>query len=180
MGVKSSRIPCGQYCRYASFATPRSQHAGQWYSRPLPPYTEDGQVYSSGSVTIVDVQGNFGGLPSTIAAESRSFAVREKASQRLAALGEAARPALRKAQARPRSLEVARRVETLLARLKSSKGASQGLGKGRAIEVLEHIGTAEARRALEALVMQDDEPSLVREAEAALLRLRRRKGEPRP
>jgi RNA polymerase sigma factor (sigma-70 family) len=108
--------------------------------------------------------------------DSPSFATREKASQELADLGEAARSALRKAQARPLSVEVARRVAILLARLKPSGAEAEDLGKGRAIEVLEHIGTVEARQVLAALVTQDDEPSLVREAKAALQRLRRRGG----
>jgi hypothetical protein len=77
------------------------------------------------------------------------FETRDKASHELRRLGEVARPALEKAlESRP-SAEARLRIEALLAR----KGRREALTiRGvRAVDVLEQIGTYEAREALKAV-----------------------------
>src|SRR5207249_411613 len=101
------------------------------------------------------------------------FAVREKAAGELAKLGEAAEPALRKALSGKPSAETARQVERLLARLEGMSSAPLLRGL-RSVEVLEGIGTDEARRLLEKVAQEAPSPRLVRDAKAALERLARR------
>ncbi len=96
------------------------------------------------------------------------FSTREKASNELTKLGGSAEPALRKALAGGLPLEVRRRIERLL---KDIEG--QHLRIMRAIEVLERLGTHEARRLLERLAGGAAEARLTREARAALGRLGR-------
>lgn len=79
-----------------------------------------------------------------------SFAVRVRTCERLAALGEAARPILLRVKAQRPSLEVRRRIEDLSPRL-SLAGTPGRLRCLRAVEVLETIGTEEARRVLKKL-----------------------------
>jgi RNA polymerase sigma factor (sigma-70 family) len=101
--------------------------------------------------------------------DSERFGVRQKATRELEALGESAAPALHKALAGPLPLEARRRVEQVLSR---QRGAPpQAL---RAVEVLEHIGTPEARQLLQALARGVPEARLTREAKASLQRLARR------
>jgi hypothetical protein len=102
---------------------------------------------------------------------SPAFPDREKAARELAALGDAAWGALRKALAGEPSAEVRRRVEGLLDRLEL--GAAAGLRSVRAIEVLEHAGTPDARQLLESLARGAPEASLRQEAKASLDRLAR-------
>jgi hypothetical protein len=100
--------------------------------------------------------------------DSDDFDVREKASADLAAFGDLAEPALRKALEGKPSLEKLRRVEGLLERAAERKRAV------RSLEVLEEVGSSEARALLERLVREGrvDAP-LTREAKAALQRLAR-------
>jgi hypothetical protein len=81
------------------------------------------------------------------------YAAREEASQTLEALGPQAEPALRRILAETKSLEVRARSETLLAALKKPRAMPTGeaLRTLRAIQLLELIGTPEARRLLETL-----------------------------
>src|SRR5204863_9593567 len=79
--------------------------------------------------------------------DSDQFTVREKAKQELEKLGEAAEPALRRVLEAQPSAEVRRQVMQLLDRL----GGPDRLRRSRTLEVLEWIGTAEARKVLEAL-----------------------------
>jgi hypothetical protein len=105
---------------------------------------------------------------------SDSFEAREKAAEALRQLGESAGPALRKALGGPASPETRRRARQLLDELAgpvTSPGAVRAI---RAAEVLEHIGTAEARRLLRALAGGDPAARLTREAKASLERLDRR------
>jgi WD40 repeat protein len=103
---------------------------------------------------------------------SARFKVRQQADRELQKLTDRAEPALRRTlQGRP-ELEVRRRVERLLAKLEPAgpyPGYVQAL---RALEVLERLGTPEARRALESLVRQPPDPRLVEEAKAALQRVK--------
>jgi RNA polymerase sigma factor (sigma-70 family) len=104
--------------------------------------------------------------------DSDDFAVREKATKELERLGESAEPALRKALSGEPSAEARRRVERLLARLEGP-GSGQMLRGLRSIEVLEGVGTDEARRLLEKVAKEAPSPRVVQEAKAALDRLNR-------
>lgn len=107
--------------------------------------------------------------------DAASFATREQASRELEALGDTAAPALRKALEANPSAEVRKRVEALLAQVDDSLPAGERLRTVRALEVLERIGTAEARTQLRGLAGGAAEASLTREARAALERLARAK-----
>jgi hypothetical protein len=102
--------------------------------------------------------------------DSDRFAVRDRALRELEALREAAAPGLRKARRGPLSLEARRQAERLLARLRG-RLSPRRLQQVRAVEALEHIGSAEARRLLEALAGGVPEARLTQEAKAALRRL---------
>jgi hypothetical protein len=106
--------------------------------------------------------------------DSEHFAERERASQALEGLGEAAEPALRKALEAPASPEVRRRVEDLLERRGRQGLSAERLRELRAVELLESIGTAEARQVLGVLAQGERQAGLTREAKAALERLARR------
>jgi WD40 repeat protein len=101
--------------------------------------------------------------------DSDSFAAREKASQELAAAGRAAEGLLRKALEKDPSPEVRRRVQELLERLEGGASLDR-LRAVRAIEVLERIGTAAARKALADLAKEVDD-ALAEEIQASLERL---------
>lgn len=87
-------------------------------------------------------------------------------------MGETAKPALRKALAGKPSLEMRRRVEPIVKNLESwPASSSAALRDWRALEVLEHLGTPEARRLLRQLADGVPEAGLTREAKAVLQRL---------
>jgi hypothetical protein len=106
------------------------------------------------------------------------FTVRQQAHKSLEKLGEAAVPALRDALVRQPSVELRRRIDLLLAPHRSRtllRPPGDVLRLARAIEVLERIGTAQARRVLEA--QAKGPPSAIAEdARAALQRLDRQRG----
>jgi RNA polymerase sigma factor (sigma-70 family) len=104
--------------------------------------------------------------------DADDFAVREAASRGLAQLGAEAEPALRAALAGKPSAEVRRRVKDLLAEPVTPTPAA--LRDSRAVQALERIGTAEARRVLAALAGGERGGRLTEEARAALGRLARR------
>lgn len=107
--------------------------------------------------------------------DAAQFAVREKATRDLEQLGALARPALRQALAGRPSAEVRQRVEALLQKPQRFLFTPEELRGWRAIEALEWIGTADARRVLERLVREGPDTSLLcRDAGATLERLRRR------
>ncbi len=99
------------------------------------------------------------------------FDAREQASAALAKLGAAAGPALRRALKESESAEVRRRLEALLAGLEGARFTSERQRLLRAVEVLEYVGTPEARRVLRRVVHDAPEADLARAAEAALRRL---------
>jgi RNA polymerase sigma factor (sigma-70 family) len=101
--------------------------------------------------------------------DSDKFAVRSKASEELERLGELAEPALRGALAAKPTLERRRRCEELLAKL--SVLSSRRLRAVRTVEVLEHIGTAEARALVEKLAGGTPQARQTQEARAARQRL---------
>jgi WD40 repeat protein len=112
--------------------------------------------------------------------DSDDFVTREKASDALEKLGRAAEPALRKALEESPSAEVRRRVQRLLKGLDRGAGpapaavapASRELAAARAVELLERLGTPEAKKLL-AEWGKEKSSTLSREAKAALRRLGR-------
>jgi HEAT repeat protein len=106
--------------------------------------------------------------------DSEQFAVREKATTELEKLGEAALHALRKAIEDRPPLETRRRVEQLIEKQEREewKSSPEGRRMRRAVEVLERIGTAEARRVLATLAKGAPGAWLTLDAKAALQRLK--------
>jgi WD40 repeat protein len=104
--------------------------------------------------------------------DSAHFKVRQKATTSLEVLEELAEPALRASLDRPSSAELRQRVEELLRRIPAPIDSQ--LQSLRAIEVLEQIGTPEARHLLEALGKGAPETRLTQEANASLERLAKR------
>jgi hypothetical protein len=108
-----------------------------------------------------------------------SFEVRDRATSQLRLLGRLAEPALRRAVEAKPELEALRRLERLLAGLGHDEIGLSGerLRAHRAVQLLEIIGTPEARRVLERLAAGAE-----RAAETGMARsaLRRFAEQPRP
>jgi WD40 repeat protein len=104
-----------------------------------------------------------------------TFQVRAEARRELEKLGAAAEPALRQALEKSPSLEVRRQVEELLAAVAAQRKVPFGdvLRGLRAVEVLEQIGSREARQVLKSLAAGAPEAALTQEAGATLQRLDR-------
>jgi WD40 repeat protein len=102
--------------------------------------------------------------------DSPQFAARQKATSELEKLGDLAEPALRAALADKPSLELRSRVKPILENLDPSR-SPQRMQALRAVEVLEHIATPEAREVLRALAGGAPAHYLTREAKASLKRL---------
>jgi RNA polymerase sigma factor (sigma-70 family) len=83
--------------------------------------------------------------------DSDAFEARDAADRALGALGERAETALRKAMANRPSLEARRRIERLLSKLSGPLTQPEQILAARAVEVLEHIRTPEARHLLHKL-----------------------------
>jgi len=104
--------------------------------------------------------------------DSDEFAVRESATRELEKLGDVILPAVRQRLARPGlSLELRRRLEALSSSLDETSG--ERLRQLRAIEVLEMLGTTEARELLQAMAGGAPEASVTTAAQLALKRLQR-------
>jgi hypothetical protein len=106
--------------------------------------------------------------------DDRRFAVREKAMAELQRLGRSVEADLRRALASGPSEEARRRLERLLAALGGVSPLAEHpetLRSRRAVEVLEQIGTAEARQVLQGLATGPADSLLTSEARAALRRL---------
>jgi hypothetical protein len=103
--------------------------------------------------------------------EAEQFADRQRAVRALEKLGELAEPALRKVLEGQPSPEVQRQAERLLSKLKEFVPAGEVLRGLRAIEVLERIGTADARRQLERLAGEAPSQRMRNEARMAVARL---------
>ncbi|HEX5270460.1 MAG TPA: hypothetical protein VFW33_08240, partial [Gemmataceae bacterium] len=99
------------------------------------------------------------------------FEKREAASKELANLGPQAEKALRQAVKDPPSAEAARRIKELLKRIEDGSVSAGRLREARALEVLEAVGTAEARKVLEELARGAADAALTQEAKASLSRL---------
>jgi len=106
--------------------------------------------------------------------ENDKFTVREQATTELNMLGEVALPLLRKAMAGQLSLEGRRRIEKLLDTFGGPVPPPEALRALRAVEMLEHIGTPEARQALHAVSQGAPEARLAQDANASLKRLEKR------
>jgi hypothetical protein len=107
--------------------------------------------------------------------DSEEFRVRLRAAKELEKLGDAAEPALRRALKNKPSVEVRQRILELLEKLgpPHPEGIEPRLLRGlRALEVLEWVDTAAARRMLEHLAADPPREEIGEEAKAALKRLR--------
>ena len=102
-----------------------------------------------------------------------AFEVREKATQSLGRLGTSVKAAIEKALKASPSPEMKRRLEELLASITEPPG-SEELRQLRALDVLEQIGTPEARRLLRTLADGAAHAPLTQAARQALARLERR------
>jgi RNA polymerase sigma factor (sigma-70 family) len=101
------------------------------------------------------------------------FAVRDRATTELEKLGEVAHVALKRAITLVKSLESRRRIEALLAKLADFPSRPDDRRALRAVEVLEYVGSAEARQVLTDLAGGAAEARLTREAIGSLERLAR-------
>jgi hypothetical protein len=104
--------------------------------------------------------------------DSAQFTTRDAAHRKLAQLAEQAEDALRTAARRPLSAEQGRRLARLLGGIDNPEASPQQLRALRAVEVLEAIGTPEARRVLAMLAGGTARARLSVEAKEALGRLR--------
>jgi hypothetical protein len=106
--------------------------------------------------------------------DSPVFTIRQRATEELAKVDRLAEPALRKALSGQPSLELRRRVRELLDQL-AAFPSGEHLRQVRAVETLEHIGTADAQAVLKRLASGAPNARQTREAKAALQRLTSRK-----
>jgi WD40 repeat protein len=105
--------------------------------------------------------------------DSKSFAARQKATLELEKLGERAEAGLRQALEGKPSLEMRQRIEQVLRRVSGKILDGDAVRNLRAVEVLEHVGSPEARQVLQALALGAPGARLTREAQGALARLAR-------
>ena len=110
--------------------------------------------------------------------DADDFDKREAASAELAGLGKLAEPALRRALEDKPSAEVRVRAESLLKKLDSRQQSAVVVQTLRALEILELIGTSQARAILESTAKGSVSPRVVEEAKASLDRLERRARQP--
>jgi WD40 repeat protein len=103
--------------------------------------------------------------------DSEQFDKRKKATTELEKVGEAAAPFLRKALEAEPSPEARKRIEEVLKKTDAATPRGEALRTIRAIEVLEAIGTAEAKAVLQILAKGMPEAAITRAALSALERL---------
>jgi len=106
--------------------------------------------------------------------EDKRFVVREKASKQLHGLGALVVPSLQRTLATNPSLEMRLRIERLLALERTAIPAPDLLQAIRAVQILEQIGSAEARQVLIRLAQGAPEARLTQVAMAARTRLAHR------
>jgi WD40 repeat protein len=106
--------------------------------------------------------------------EADQFKVRQQATRTLARLHDQAKHSLEEVLKGKPTLELRRRVEMLLKRLDGPLAEPEVCRGLRALEVLEQIGTAEARQLLGALAKGLPEARVTQEAQASLQRLGKR------
>jgi WD40 repeat protein len=105
--------------------------------------------------------------------DSAKFLTREKATVELEKMLDLVEPALEKLLQGAPSLEVRRRVEGLLKKVRQYELGADRRRELRALEVLERVGNAESREIVLALARGAPEARLTEEAEAVLRRLDR-------
>jgi HEAT repeat protein len=105
--------------------------------------------------------------------DAEEFAVRQQAERELENLGERAITALQQFLKSKTSAEGLRRVRRLLAAGETAAAPTtpEGLRVVRAVTVLEHLGTPEARKVLQVWSAGAEGALLTREAKASLARL---------
>jgi hypothetical protein len=103
--------------------------------------------------------------------DSDQIQVREGASAELGRLGATIVAGLRERAAGPKTLELRLRIAHLLEKHDPAVMPAQRLREVRGVEVLEYVGTLEARHVLEQLATGASEACLTRDAKAALSRL---------
>ncbi len=103
--------------------------------------------------------------------DDNDFQVREKASSELSALGERLVPMLKKALAANPPVEARKRLEELREKMTSTVLTGDRLRLVRSVEVLERIGTPEAKQLLRDLAGWAAQTLLTTQARAALERL---------
>lgn len=101
--------------------------------------------------------------------DSEDFPTRTKATEELEKIVDGAEPLLRKTLAGKSSLERRQRIQQVLSKLEPSVPGER-LRALRAVQVLEYIGTSEAREHLRVLAKGIPDARLTREAKAALER----------
>jgi WD40 repeat protein len=107
--------------------------------------------------------------------DNDEFSVREKASQQLARYGRIVEKPLRQTLEKKPSLEVRRRIKDLLMHMRDASDVVRASPREiRCIELLESVGSTEARRVLQILAGGIAEAELTQEAKASLARLARR------
>jgi WD40 repeat protein len=108
--------------------------------------------------------------------DSERFEARDRAATELEKLGDAVELALRGALKKNPPAEVRRRLERLLDGLDARAASGDGLRTLRAVEVLERIGTPEARAVLRQVADGAPDARLTAEARTSLQRLDRSPG----
>src|SRR5262249_4765508 len=103
--------------------------------------------------------------------DSDDYPVRRKAVDELTRVGRLAEGSLREALAKKPSLEKHRRIQELLRKMEAEGATAEHLQALRGVELLERVGTAEARKVLATLAGGAAEAELTRQAKAALARL---------
>jgi hypothetical protein len=107
--------------------------------------------------------------------DSDDFAVRERATEELVGGNELVEKALRKVlKEKTLALEAKRRLEQVIDTMGNRPAGDERRRRQAALEVLERIGTPEAKQALKAFADGPAEADLTREAKAALERSAKR------
>jgi hypothetical protein len=106
--------------------------------------------------------------------DADAFKVRQRANRELAEAGPDAAAALRAALKGEPTPEAKRRIEELLARIGKKIAPPEELRSLRAVEVLERIGTPQARALLEELAGRKAPPQVLAEIRASLARMQGR------
>ena len=104
--------------------------------------------------------------------DSEQFEQRKKASLDLEKIGEAASPFLRKALEADPSAEVRKRIEEVLKKTDAATPRGEALRTLRAIEVLEAIGSPEAKAVLGSLAKGMPDAAITRAAQGAMARIK--------
>jgi hypothetical protein len=108
--------------------------------------------------------------------DAEKFDRRERATEDMARMGRVVEPLVRAELKKGPSLEVRVRLEKVLEKIDKGGMPGEALRPLRAVEVLEQIGTVEAREVLAALAKGSAESPLTQDAKAAEARVAKRLG----